>query len=231
MHGSRRSQVLLLQLTPRDSLRTESVKVSVTDQICILRASSSPSPMSTTKTIELPLGNTTARCTIEIPDTSDDPPAPEAVVDFTYQAVAWIVKLAAEMNTTAPATSPQRSSIRQVRAIHEPSACHQPSSARPDEAAMQLIGVKRERQPDCVDINDGSADRQSEAGTVVKRPKLAMRHDSFWNGASVPEVPMSDDSGFYEGGDCSQSAESLPPSPPRSPGLLSRSRSCPLLAS
>ncbi|CAK1367737.1 unnamed protein product [Cercospora beticola] len=111
MHGSRRSQVLLLQLTPRDSLRTESVKVSVTDQTCILRASSSPYPMSTTKTIELPLGNTTAKCTIEIPDTSDDPPAPEAVVDFTYQAVAWIVKIAAEMNTTAPATSPQRSSI------------------------------------------------------------------------------------------------------------------------
>ncbi|KAM3414487.1 hypothetical protein BST61_g9648 [Cercospora zeina] len=164
--------------------------------------------MATTKTIELPLGNGTAKCTIEIPDASDDPPAPEAVVDFTYQAVAWIVKIAAEINTTAPASPPQRSSIR------------------------QLIGVKRERQPDCVDIDDGPPDREPEAGTVVKRPKFALRHDSFWAPSPVvTEVPSSDDSGIFESVGCSHAAESLPPSPPKSPGLLSRSHSCPMLAS
>ncbi|KAF2209870.1 hypothetical protein CERZMDRAFT_99928 [Cercospora zeae-maydis SCOH1-5] len=146
--------------------------------------------MSTTKTIELPLGNGTAKCTIEIPDASHDPPAPEAVVDFTYQAVAWIVKLAAEINTTAPASPPPRSSIRQVRDTNQPSTHHHSSSTQPDEAAIQLIGVKRERQPDCVHVGDGSPDRGPEAGTVVKRPKLALRHDSFWKPSPVAEIPI-----------------------------------------
>lgn len=56
--------------------------------------------MPNIKTIELPLGNTTARCTIELPDPATRPQDPAAVVDFTYDLVAWVVKIASEITST-----------------------------------------------------------------------------------------------------------------------------------
>lgn len=57
--------------------------------------------MPNIKTIELPLGNTTARCTIELPDPATRPQDPAAVVDFTYDLVAWVVKIASEITSTS----------------------------------------------------------------------------------------------------------------------------------
>lgn len=56
--------------------------------------------MPNIKTIELPLGDTTARCTIELPDPATRPQDPAAVVDFTYDLVAWVVKIASEITST-----------------------------------------------------------------------------------------------------------------------------------
>lgn len=62
--------------------------------------------MPNIKTIELPLGNTTARCTIELPDPATRPQDPAAVVDFTYDLVAWVVKIASEITSTKEAQVP-----------------------------------------------------------------------------------------------------------------------------
>lgn len=103
--------------------------------------------MAITRTIELPLGNTTAKCTIELPDTTAKPQDPAAVVDFTYDLVAWVVKIAAEMTTTA-STSPQRSGVRQVRIqtyLH--SVCHhadsRSSSSASSEKGSMIVSTER----------------------------------------------------------------------------------------
>lgn len=62
--------------------------------------------MPNIKTIELPLGNTTARCTIELPDPATRPQDPAAVVDFTYDLVAWVVKIASEITSTSEVQVP-----------------------------------------------------------------------------------------------------------------------------
>ncbi|KAI5358402.1 hypothetical protein Slin15195_G108550 [Septoria linicola] len=154
--------------------------------------------MSTTRTVKLPFGKTTAKCTIEIPDTSDDPPPPGAVIDFTYEVVAWVVKIAAEMTATAP-SSPQRSSFR------------------------QLIGIKRERQLDCINEPAG---RELEYGAIVKRPKLVVEQDELPPTPAQTEMDMAAMTSAY----LDIAPESyIAKTSPRLWTPLSRSRSCPLL--
>lgn len=100
--------------------------------------------MPNIKTIELPLGNTTARCTIELPDPATRPQDPAAVVDFTYDLVAWVVKIASEITSTKEAQVPtanhhhhhhhhdpqqqQHSGTRQVRILDAMIGCETPNN-------------------------------------------------------------------------------------------------------
>lgn len=101
--------------------------------------------MPNIKTIELPLGNTTARCTIELPDPATRPQDPAAVVDFTYDLVAWVVKIASEITSTEEAQVPtanhhhhhhdpqqqqqqQHSGTRQVRIFDAIIGCETPNN-------------------------------------------------------------------------------------------------------
>lgn len=101
--------------------------------------------MPNIKTIELPLGNTTARCTIELPDPATRPQDPAAVVDFTYDLVAWVVKIASEITSTSevqvptanhhhhhhhhdPQQQQQHSGTRQVRILDAIIGCETPNN-------------------------------------------------------------------------------------------------------
>lgn len=99
--------------------------------------------MPNIKTIELPLGNTTARCTIELPDPATRPQDPAAVVDFTYDLVAWVVKIASEITSTKelqvptanhhhhyhdPQQQQQHSGTRQVRIFDAIIGCETPNN-------------------------------------------------------------------------------------------------------
>lgn len=53
--------------------------------------------MPTIKSIELPFGQGTAKCTLEVPDVSEVLPKQEEVISLTYDVVVWLVKNAAEM--------------------------------------------------------------------------------------------------------------------------------------
>jgi hypothetical protein len=65
---------------------------------------------TTVHTIELPFGDGVARCTIEIPVALAKPPEDQTVINFTYDVVAWVVKIATEM-TIRPSCSIADTSI------------------------------------------------------------------------------------------------------------------------
>lgn len=164
--------LLLLFVCVRESLKQPNKKYPPTSTSCIITylfhlsssltfstrpcmLPSSPSPqtrvhlefegkkiMPNIKTIELPLGNTTARCTIELPDPATRPQDPAAVVDFTYDLVAWVVKIASEITSTSevqvstanhhhhhdPQQQQQHSGTRQVRIFDAIIGCETPNN-------------------------------------------------------------------------------------------------------
>lgn len=92
--------------------------------------------MPNIKTIELPLGNTTARCTIELPDPATRPQDPAAVVDFTYDLVAWVVKIASEITST--------------KELQVPTANHHHHHHDPQQQQQQHSGTRQVRIFDAI---------------------------------------------------------------------------------